>query len=139
MTPTAIRHRIDTRASPAGASHKPEGISPRVRACLDAGGTFVTMLFGNDGVDTEEDATENAIRKFLGEIDPKYKYAMVKVWCQSRICGLLRRFPGVSLQIKNRADLGLLSYDQWTTRLDMRHAFVAAPDQQKVMEGLRAA
>jgi hypothetical protein len=139
MTPTAIRQRSDARALPAGASHKPDGISPRVRACLDAGGTFVTMLFGNDGVEREEDATENAIRKFLGEIDAKYKKAKVKVWRQSRICGLLRQFPGVSLQIKNRADLGLLTHDQWTARLDMRQAFVAAPDQQKVMEGLRAA
>jgi hypothetical protein len=139
MTPTAIRQRIGAKASPAGTSHKPDGISPRVRACLDAGGTFVTMLFGNDGVETEEDATENAIRKFLGEMDAKYKDAKVKVWRQSRICGLLRQFPGVSLQIKNRADLGLLTHDQWTARLDMRQAFVAAPDQQKVMESLRAA
>jgi hypothetical protein len=139
MTPNAIRQRINAKASPAGTWHKPEGISPRVRACLDAGGTFVTMLFGSDGVDIEEGATENAIRRFLGEIDPKYKDAKVKVWRQSRICGFLRRFPGVSLQIKNRADLGLLSYDQWTTRLDMRQPFVAAPDQQKVMESLRAA
>ena len=110
-----------------------------MRACLDAGGTFVTMLFGNDGIDTEEAATENMIRAFLGEIDAKYRGAKVKVWRQSRICGLLRAFPGVSLQIKNRVDLGLLSHDQWTTQLDMQRAFVAAPDQQKVIEGLRAA
>jgi hypothetical protein len=70
-------------------------------------------------------------RKFLGEIDAKYKDARVKVWRQSRICGLLRQFPGVSLQIKNRA--GLLSYDQWTTRLDMRQAFVAAYEPLIVM------
>lgn len=72
-------------------------------------------------------------RKFLGEIDAKYKDARVKVWRQSRICGLLRQFPGVSLQIKNRADLGLLSYDQWTTRLDRRQAFVAAYEPLIVM------
>jgi hypothetical protein len=139
MTPTAIRRRIDAKASLAGISHKPEGISPRVRACLDAGGTFVTMLFGNDAPETEEDATENAIRKFLAEIDTKYKNAKVKVWRQSTICGLLRKFPSVSLQIKNRADLPLLTHDQWTTTLDMREAFVASPDHQKVMGSLRAA
>jgi hypothetical protein len=140
MTPAAVQaRRAKTKAPIIGTSHTVEGISPRVRACLDAGGTFVTMLFGNDGVDTEEAATENAIRTFLGEIDAKYRGAKVKVWRQSRICGLLRAFPGVSLQIKNRADLGLLSHDQWTTRLDMRQAFVAAPDQQKVVESLRTA
>src|SRR5258708_30243956 len=117
ISPAAISARVKAKGELSGKAHKPESISPRVRACLDAGGTFVTMLFGNDGVDTEEDATENAIRKFLGEIDPKYKDAMVKVWRQSRICGLLRQFPGVSLQIKNLADLGLISYDQLTTRL----------------------
>ena len=140
MTPTAVQARRAKAKTPiTGSLHTVEGISPRVRACLDAGGTFVTVLFGNDSVETEEAATESAIRTFLGEIDAKYKGAKVRVWRQSRICGLLRAFPGVSLQIKNRADLGLLSHDQWTTRLDMRQAFVAAPDQQKVMEGLRAA
>ena len=58
------------------------------------------MLFGNDGIDTEEDATEKAIRQFLADIDPKYANAKIKVWRQSRICGLLRQFPAVSLQIK---------------------------------------
>jgi hypothetical protein len=140
MTPTAVQaRRAKTKAPITGASHAAEGISPRVRACLDAGGTFVTMLFGNDGVDTEESATEEAIRQFVGEIDAKYKDAKIKVWRQSRICGLLRQFPGVSLQIKNRADLPLLSHYQWTARLDMQQVFVAAPDQRKVMEDLRTA
>lgn len=140
MSPAAVQARRVTAKTPiTGNLHTVEGISPRVRACLDAGGTFVTMLFGNDSVEREEAATESAIRMFLGEIDAKYKGAKVRVWRQSRICGLLRAFPGVSLQIKNRADIGLLSHDQWTTRLDMRQAFVAAPDQQKVMGSLRAA
>jgi hypothetical protein len=139
MTPTAIRKRIAAKASPAGASHELDGISARIRACLDADGTFITMLFGNDGVDTEEDAAERAIRKFLGEIDPKYNDAKVKVWRQSRICGLLRQFPAVSLQIKNRTDLGLLSHDQWDAQLDMQKAFAASPDERKLMDSIRSA
>jgi hypothetical protein len=70
MTPAAVQARIKAGAKATGSSHKSDGISPRVRVCLDAGGTFVTLLFGNDGTETEEDATENAIRNFLGEIDP---------------------------------------------------------------------
>jgi len=139
MTPTAIQRRIAAKASPAGSWHEPESISPRVRTCLDAGGTFVTMLFGDDRVETQEDATENAIRDFLGEIDSKYKGANVKVWRQSKICGLLRQFPGISLRIKNRADLGLLTYDQWDARPEMRQPFVAAPDQLRLLENFRAA
>ena len=61
------------------------------------------MLFGNDGIDTEDEATENAIRAFLSEIDPRYANATIKVWRQSRICGLLRKFPGVKFRLKNLA------------------------------------
>jgi hypothetical protein len=139
LTPTAIKRRIQARASAAGTSHTPDAISLRVRACLDAGGTFVTMLFGNDGIDTEEHATENAIQNFLAEIDPKYKDAKVKVWRQSRICGLLRRFPAVSLQIKNLSAFQLLTYEQWSGRPEMQVAFVVAPDQQKAIDAVRAA
>jgi hypothetical protein len=139
MTPTAISKRIKARLPAAGSSHKVDGISPRVRACLDAGGTFVTMLFGSDAIDTEENATERAIRGFLAAIDPKYQSAQVKVWRQSKICGLLRRFPAVSLQIKNLAGFQLLGHQQWSDRPEMQLAFVAAPDQRNVIDAVRAA
>src|SRR5271166_1626805 len=85
MIPTAVQERRAKGAPIAGNSQMPDGISPRVRACLDAGGAFVTVLFGNDNIDMEEDATENAIRNFLAGIDPKYSNANVRVWRQSRI------------------------------------------------------
>jgi hypothetical protein len=137
ITPTAVQARKKARAKPGGSSHKPDAISPRIRACLDAGGTFVTMLFGNDGTDTEDNATENAIQNFLKEIDPKYKDAMIKVWRQSKICGLLRRFPAVSLQIKNLTGFQLLNQEQWSAQPEMRRDFVAASGQKQVIEKLR--
>ncbi len=48
VSPAAIAARIKAKGELSGKAHKPESISPRVRACLDRGGTFVTMLFGND-------------------------------------------------------------------------------------------
>jgi hypothetical protein len=139
MTLTAVQRRRANGTPIAGASHTPDGISPRVRACLDAGGAFVTVLFGNDNIDMEEAATENAIRNFLTAIDPKYASANVKVWRQSRICGLLRRFPAVSLQIKNLRDFQLLSHKQWAERPDMLPEFVPAPEQKTLIENLRTA
>lgn len=139
IRPTAIAARAKAKAEISGKSHKPEDVSPRVRECLDSGGTFLTMLFGNDGIDTEKDATEKAIRQFLADIDPKYANAKIKVWRQSRICGLLRQFPAVSLQIKNLTGFQLLNHNQWADRGEMRQAFVAAPDQQELIENLRAA
>jgi len=139
VSPAAIAARIKAKGELSGKAHKPESISPRVRACLDRGGTFVTMLFGNDGIDTEEEATEKAIQRFLSEMDSKYADAKIKVWRQSRICGLLRAFPAVSLLIKNLAGFQLLSHNQWAERDEMQLAFVVGPDQQKVIESLRAA
>jgi hypothetical protein len=139
ISPTAIAARKKTKVGINGKSHKPENISTRVRECLDSGGTFVAMFFGNDGIDTEENATENAIRDFLADIDPKYADAKIKVWRQSRICGLLRYFPAVSLQIKNLSGFQLLSHNQWADRLEMLEEFILAPDQQKVIDSLRSA
>jgi hypothetical protein len=139
ITPSAINTRKSANVGPGEKFHTPEALSARVRSCLDMGGTFVAMLFGNDGVDAEEEATEGAIREFLGNIDMKYADARIKVWRQSRICGLLRAFPSVSLQIKNLPGFQLLSHGQWADRYDLRQEFVAAPDQQKVIDGLRAA
>lgn len=139
IRPAAIETRNKTRAKISGKSYTPEDISPRVRGCLDMDGTFVAMLFGNDGVDTQENATENAIRSFLSEIDAKYANAKIKVWRQSRICGLLRQFPAVSLMIKNLPVFPLLSHSQWAERIDMQPEFVVATDQQQSIEHLRTA
>jgi hypothetical protein len=139
VTPAAARRRREARAEISGSQHSVADISPRVRACLDAGGAFVTMLFGSDNIDIEEDATENAIRSFLVKIDPKYAGANVKVWRQSKICSLLRQFPGVSLQLKNLRGFPLLSHSQWSARLDMRPNFVSSPEQHKIIADLRGA
>ncbi len=138
-TSIAARIRAKVKAELGGKWHKRENISPRIRDCLDSGGTFVTMLFGNDGIDTEENATENAVRRFLADIDSKYTDAKIKVWRQSRICGLLRQFPAVSLQIKNLPEFQLLSHNQWADRVEMQQEFIAAADQQRVIENLHAA
>jgi hypothetical protein len=139
IKPKEIAARVKAGTKPSGKSHKSESISPRIRECLDSGGTFVTMLFGNDSIDTEEGATEKAIGEFLADINPNYATAKIKVWRQSRICGLLRQFPAVSLQIKNVPGFQLLSHNRWADRIEMQQEFVAAPEQQKVIEVLRAA
>ncbi|MDR3487382.1 MAG: hypothetical protein P4M05_21060 [Bradyrhizobium sp.] len=143
IVPAAISERIKkkSRVKPAisGKHYKKENVSPRIRECLDAGGTFVVLLFGNDGIDTEESATANAIQKFISEVDSSYCGAKIKVWRQSRICGLLRQFPAVSLQVKNLPGFQLLSHSQWADRAEMRPEFVAAPEQQRSIDDLRAA
>ena len=139
ISPSAITARKANGRKPGDTFHTADHISPRVRACLDAGGTFVVMLFGNDSIDTEEDATEGAIRDFLAKVDGKYAAEQIKVWRQSRICGLLRAFPAVSLQIKNLPGFQLLTHSQWAERYDLKQEFVAAPDQQTVIDNLRTA
>ena len=96
------------------------------------------MLFGSDGIDTEENEKEEEIKNFISKIDPKYRHAEIRVWRQSRICGLLRRFPAVSLKVKNLATFQLLTHDQWANRLEMRQEFIVAPDQRQVVNAVRA-
>jgi hypothetical protein len=68
IAPSAIAVRKSAKAEPGGKAHAIADISPRIRECLDCDGTFVTMLFGNDDIDSEENATENAIRQFLTDV-----------------------------------------------------------------------
>ena len=91
-----------------------------MRQCLDEDGTFVTMLFGNDNIDADADnATENAIRAFLADIDARYAKASIKVWRQSTICGLLRQFPIIAMRIKELGGFPLLRHDQWASQREM--------------------
>ena len=99
----------------------------------------MTLLFGSDGIDSEEDATPKAIQAFLADIDPRFGAAKVKVWRQSRICTLLRQFPAVALQIKGISGLAVVNHAQWAERPDMRLEFIAAPEQQGVIDNLRSA
>ena len=141
IAPEAIARRQKShKGDPAGKHFSPDDMSPRVRQCLDEGGVFVTMLFGNDNADAAEDrATENAIRAFLAEIDARYANANVKVWRQSTICGLLRQFPVIAMQVKELSGFPLLRFDEWARQREMRRDFKAAEDQKKNIEELRAA
>jgi hypothetical protein len=138
LKPSSIGGRRKVKAHVSKTAYTAADISPRIRSCLDDGGTFVTLLFGNDGIDIEEDATQKAIQAFLARIDHKYAGAKVKVWRQSRICAMLRHFLGVSLQIKGVLGLPVLSHAQWSQRPDMQFDFIAAQDQKKAIDGLRA-
>jgi len=139
IRPVAIEARIKAKQQPSGKSYKLEDLSPRIRDCLDNDGTFVTLLFGNDGIDTEEDATVKAIGGFLADIEPRYSNAKIKVWRQRQICGLLRKFPAVSLRLKNLAGIQLISHSQWAERQEVSRPFMAAPQQEKAIKELRAA
>ncbi len=139
VKPSAIAARKKAKASPSGKAYKVDDLSPRVRSCLDNGGTFVVALFGNDNIDTEDGATAKAIVKFLADVDVRYQSASVKVWRQSQLCGLIRKFPAIALRIKNSAGLPLLSFYDWSGRLDMRPEFVPAPEQQREIDTIRNA
>lgn len=139
IQPKAIAARVAKKVPPSGSAHTVGDLSPRVRECLDNGGTFVIALFGDRSIvdSTEDDATETAIRSFLTEIDGKYATAQIKVWRPSRICVLLKQFPAVSLGIKNLPDFQLLSFDRWATRPEMRQEFVPAANREEIMATIR--
>ena len=139
LSPKAIEARKKANKPISGSSYTVGDISPRIRECLDAGGTFVTALFGNEAIDVPEAGTEDAIKKFLGEIDAKYGTANVRVWRAPRICGILRLFPAVSLKVKNIQNLQLYNHAQWASQPEMQRQFVIAPDQHKLIDNLRAA
>ncbi|MDA7939865.1 MAG: ATP-binding protein [Nitrosopumilus sp.] len=99
-----------------------------IRSCLDAGGTFVVVLTG-------EDPTEKAVDGFLAHVarmleveSPAYKGARVEVWGQSAIIDILGAFPMLRACLLGLEESMPLDYDKWLGLSDVgsRKLFLGA-------------
>ncbi len=77
-----------------------DDINPRIRACLEKGGTFVTVLFGSDNPERTDNETVNSIRSELVGIDPSYQNAKIKIWRPNQLIKIISLFPSLALSIR---------------------------------------
>ena len=114
-------------------------LRPRIRKCLDEGGTLVIALFGS-GAPPDDDDAEDLMRKDLVRANPLYENAKVEVWRQNRLIEYLERHPSLCRQIKGTAEVPFLDHDNWkTTFRDIALPFFAGPPQRRLIERVRAA
>ena len=121
---------------PAGSTE----LSPRVKECLDAGGTLVFVLFGSD-TPSRADA-EGLLRRDLPE-GPAYDSARIEVWRQNELIGHLGRHPALRRMLKGGGHESYLTHGGWGAGGDMGGMFVQGESHAafigNVRRGLRAA
>jgi len=112
-------------------------LRPRIKSCLDEGGTFHVVLFGWDNPSIEDDQLVNKFRGKLVSIDRKYSNAKIEVWQQNNIVSFLEPYPSLKLELKGISDLPFLPHKSWSQNEDMKKELVKSPDYDQKMESIR--
>ena len=116
-------------------SEKSTELSPRVRECLEAGGTLVFVLFGSD-TPARADA-ESLLRQDLPEgLD--YSDAKIEVWLQNQLIGHLDRHPALRRRLKDAGHAAYQDRTRWGANEDMSARFVEGPGHAEFFSTARA-
>jgi hypothetical protein len=94
------------------AKPTPGDLNDRVKECLDRNGALIVALFGSDSVDRTPNATANAFRQFLADIDPRYKSAAIEIWRINQLVDLISNVTGLSLRLKGMANIVPFVHDR---------------------------
>ena len=117
----------------------PRALAPRVRDCLDKGGTLVFVLFGVDvppgrnGIDAE-----GLLRGDLAEAYPEYADARIEVWQQDELIGHLDRHPALRRRLKGTYYAAYQDHFHWGENEDMREKFVKGKEHDRFAEKVLA-
>lgn len=101
-------------------------VKPRIRSCIEDGGTLVVMLFGWDGTArTDDEAMAERFRKALAAKSSTLAGASVDVWGLNRIAAAIEQFPGLAFGVHEDTpdDTLVMGHHEWSHILDMTPAF----------------
>ena len=116
-------------------------VRPRIRSCLEDGGTLVVMLFGWDGPQGDG-ARRDMAGRFLDVLSSRpgtWDGAKVDVWGRNRIVSALEEFPSLALDLSGMTDARLLSHLQWSHLGDMTPTFMRGAAEDVVVGEIRSA
>src|SRR6266702_3782169 len=114
-------------------------LKPRVKSCLDKGGTLVVVLFGWDGPDRKDDQLRDKFRTELEAIDQKYCTANIEIFRQNNLIGFLKPFPSLALLVNRRGKALFQTHQSWSQQDDMLTDFQAGEPQEKFLSALQTA
>ena len=98
-----------------------QNLGESIRACLDAGGTYVLVCTGIDLVEPRPTDALNHIKNYLKQCG--YQQPQVDVWSQNNLIGFLDSFPSLALQVNQRDRLNFQTHRSWAEDDDMRVQF----------------
>lgn len=93
---------------------------PRVKSCLDDGGTFVVICLGWDN---PEQVDNQIITNFHEQLKDYYKCPKIEVWGQSKVIGFLEPFPSLASEVNGRSQVSFLNQVSWSKQEDMKKKF----------------
>jgi hypothetical protein len=112
-------------------------LKPRVKSCLDKGGTLIAVLFGWDDPEREDEQILGKFREQLAGVDQRYSDAKIEIWQQNHLIGFLRPFPALALRVNRRWRGMFETHQEWATHEDMRKGFEAGDHQKELISRLR--
>ena len=112
-----------------------EHLGEGIRACLDAGGTYVLVCTRIDLVDSERRDARNHLNEYLRGCG--YPNPQVEVWSQNNLIGFLQRFPSLSLQVNGRGGTRFQTHQSWSQNGDMWVEFVPGQAQDDLISRIR--
>ena len=114
-------------------------IKPRIKSCLDGGGTLVVLLFGWDGAaGTDRQAMPNRFKRALAAKSAAYADARVDVLGTNMIAAAVERFPTLALDLRDAGYRGALSHRVWAALSDMSPAFRRGRPEDRVIGDIQA-
>ncbi len=110
-------------------------LKPRVKACLDSGGCFFAVLFGDDPTDAQD--ARQAIIKYLAHHSSQYTNPRIRVLKQNQIIGCLQPFPSLRNRIIGRSINGI-PFEAWSRTRDMSRKFEPGEPQEELIASIRS-
>lgn len=115
-------------------------VKPRIRSCIQGGGTLVVLLFGWDGTaHMDDDTLAERFRRTLEAKSGELAGAKVDVWGLNRIVDAIERFPGIAADVGGGIPAGTLamSHREWSCTTDMAQAFKHGRAEDDVIKEIR--
>ena len=112
-------------------------LHPMVESCLENGGYFTVVFFGNDTPSKHIDAAQifkdELMRNHSNYVNPR-----IEVWQQSQIIGFLQKFLALRKYLTKTEELQCCTHEEWRGQyMDMQTKFIAGDTQKRFIDQMR--
>ena len=112
-----------------------QNLGESIRACLNAGGTYVLVCTRIELADPQRRDALNHIKNYLKQCD--YPNPKVDVWGQDKLIGFLKSLPSLSLWVNQRDGLIFQTHRSWAQDANMRFPFVSGQSQNELIASIQ--
>ncbi|MBL7131623.1 MAG: hypothetical protein ISS45_09535 [Candidatus Omnitrophica bacterium] len=112
-------------------------LKPRIKSCLDKGGSLVIVFFNWDNPDRVDNECHDKFIEVLKGVDVKYASAKIEIWRQNTICGFLQQYVALSLKIKGQDKIRFQSHKSWSQDAEMNVKSELGDEQKRFITNVQ--